>query len=88
MARMDWMESKATATKFFLRSIYLFGLSFSSSLSIIHTQNQDLYKQTIRTHTTILVHVRTSHYKFVYIWKLPRPLLHQIIVHRQRTLTT
>src|SRR5437879_5673665 len=86
------MESKVTATRFFLRSFYLFGLSFSSGFSVIHSQNQDfvifLTRISTRTHTTILVYIRTSHYKFVYVWKLPRLLLHQIIVHRQRTLTT
>ena len=35
------MESKATATRFFPRSFYLFGLSFSLGLSVIHSQNQD-----------------------------------------------
>ena len=88
MARMDWMESKATVPRFFLKSIYLFGLSFVSGSSIIHSQTQEGIIYYFRTHTTILVYVRTSHYKFVYVWKLSRPLLHQIIVHRQQTLTT
>src|SRR4051794_10031202 len=41
MARY-WMESKATATRFFLKSFYLFGLSFLPGLSVIHFQNQDI----------------------------------------------
>src|SRR5215208_3979517 len=85
------MKSKATATRFFPRSFYLFGLSFSPGFSVIHSQNQGL-RYPISWSTPhpyhILVYVRTSHYKFVYVWKLPRPLLHQIIVHCQRTLTT
>src|SRR2546423_14245764 len=36
------MESKATATRFFSRSFYLFGLSFSPGFSVIHSQNQGL----------------------------------------------
>jgi hypothetical protein len=34
-----------------------------------HSQNQEKF---IRTHTTILGHVSTSRYKFVYVWKLAR----------------
>src|SRR5438067_5355232 len=85
------MESKATATRFFPRFFYLFGLSFSLNFCYSFSKPGIKVSNLVgvhRTHTTILVYVRTSHYKFVYVWKLPRPLLHQIIVHRQQTLMT
>ena len=84
MARMDWMESKATATRFFPRSLYLFRLSFLPGSSVIHSQNQ--FKDVPSPPCWSMLFL--LHYKFDYVWKLARPLLHQIMVHRQRTLTT
>jgi hypothetical protein len=79
------------ATRFFPSSptcfYTAFRLEFSATLSRPGIKVSNLVGAH-RTHTTILVHARTLHYKFDYVWKLPRPLLHQIIVHRQRTLTT
>src|SRR2546423_8355316 len=84
MARMDWMKSKAIATRFFLRSLYLFGPSFSPGSFVIHLQNQ--FKDVPIPPCWSMLFL--LHYKFDYVWKLPCPLLHQIMVHRQRTLTT
>jgi len=82
------MESKATATRFFPRSFYLFWLSFSPGSSVIHSQNQDLITKLSAPIPPYWSMLFLLHYKFDYVWKLPRPLLHQIMVHRQRTLTT
>src|SRR2546421_5115074 len=82
------MESKVMATRFFPRSFYLFGLNFLSGFSIIHSQNQDLITKLSAPIPPYWSMLFLLHYKFDYVWKLPRPLLHQIMVHRQRTLTT
>ena len=59
--------------------------------AIPHSQNQDIewiVYLPFRTHTTILVYARSSHYKFDSVWKLTwwSRTPHWIIVHNQRTL--
>ena len=86
LGKNGW-KARPMATRFFPSSptciCTAFRPVFSATLS-----RPGLDKENTRTHPTILVHARTLHYKFDCVWKLPRPLLHQIIDHDQRTLTT